>query len=313
MSDYDLVRLSRDNFPDLLELMATVNGSKPDERQLLQKYDTRIFGAENLGYLAYKHGDKVAAAYYGVFPMRMLIDGQEVLAAQSGDTMTHPDHRGKGLFIALARKTYTLAADEGIKFVFGFPNGNSYPGFVKKLAWQHPYNMVGINLFVPTLPVNLLAKRLPALARLQRKWLFVLLGVFFAKTNELPKVCSSVTGSGVSGVVRDRAFWDYKRETCDIYQTGKTIIFVKYDGDIGIGDVVTPTGEIGSAISRLRLVAALAGVARIKTYCSPNSYLARELGKRGYTRDSLAYGYVAFADGQPLDQLEFTYADYDTF
>ncbi|MCA1324321.1 GNAT family N-acetyltransferase [Herbaspirillum sp. alder98] len=313
MSDYNLIRLDSSNFADLLGLMEVVNGSTPDGHQLRKKYDTRAFGAENLGYLAYKQGEKIAAAYYGVFPMRVMLAGKEVLAAQSGDTMTHPDHRGKGLFIALARKTYALAAEEGVKFVFGFPNSNSYPGFVKKLAWQHPYNMVAVNIVVPTLPVNLLAKRLPVLARLQKKWLTTLLDMFFVKAGELPLPCSSVTGSGSAGVVRDRAFWDYKRDCCEAYQVGQTILFLKYDGDISIGDAVAANGEIGPAISKLRFVAALAGILRIKTYCSPGSQLARNLGSKGHTRESLAYGYVAFEEGMPLEQLQFTYADYDTF
>jgi GNAT superfamily N-acetyltransferase len=313
MKDYDLVRLSLSNFPDLLELMWIINGVAPDEEQLRRKYDTRGFGAENIGYLAYKHGDKAAAAYYGVFPLRVMLDDREILAAQSGDTMTHPNHRGKGLFIALARKTYELAEQEGVKFVFGFPNSNSYPGFVNKLGWQHPYNMIAINIIVPSLPLNLLGKHTPALARLQRKWLELLLELFFVKVDQLPEKFSSVRADGACGVIRDQVYWDYKRASCNAYRMGEAVFLMKCDGDISIGDVVVPGGEIGPVLRRLRIAAALAGIVRIKTYCSPTSQLAELLGRQGFTRESLAYGYVAFEEGLQLDKLEFTYADYDTF
>jgi len=56
-----------------------------------------------------------------------------VIAAQSGDAMTNFAYTGKGFFTQLGEKTDALLKAENIEFVYGFPNQNSYPGYIKKL------------------------------------------------------------------------------------------------------------------------------------------------------------------------------------
>ena len=41
------------------------------------------------------------------------------------------------MFVYLANKTYKLAKEEGVKFLYGLPNSNSYPGFINKLDWTY--------------------------------------------------------------------------------------------------------------------------------------------------------------------------------
>lgn len=313
MNEYDLIRLNSENFSHLLDLMTVINGVAPDPIRLQRKYDTRAIGAAHIGFLAYAKGEKKAAAFYGVFPVRLILNNAEVLAAQSGDTMTHPNHRGKGLFVALAQKTYAVAAEEGIQLVFGFPNRNSYPGFVKKLDWQHPYTMTAIDIFVPSVPLNFISKKIFILAKLQHKWLMFLLSKFFGPVVNLPEPSSSVIGSGASGVIRDQAYWDYKQGRNVAYQIGGATVLLKYDGDLVIGDIMAPDAAIPSVIRRLQVVATLAGIVRLKTYCSPKSALAQILSRKGRIRESLAYGYVAFNASLQPEQLQFTYFDYDTF
>ena len=55
------------------------------------------------------------------------------MGAQSVDTMTASDFRRQGIFEDLARRTFKKARDLWIELVYGFPNRNSYQGFVKKL------------------------------------------------------------------------------------------------------------------------------------------------------------------------------------
>jgi len=76
------------------------------------------------------------AAIYATLPVRVRVDGNVRLALQSLDTLTDRDFRGKGLFVSLAQATYARAASEGAAFIYGFPNGNSAPGFYSKLGWQ---------------------------------------------------------------------------------------------------------------------------------------------------------------------------------
>lgn len=80
-------------------------------------------------------GDMIAA-HYALIPMKMCIEGRVVLGLLSMATVTHPDHRGKGLFKTLAKATYDYAAQQGFEFVIGVANANSYPGFIKYFDFQ---------------------------------------------------------------------------------------------------------------------------------------------------------------------------------
>jgi len=53
------------------------------------------------------------------------------------DTMTHPDYQGQGIFTTLAPACYEIAAACGFRVLYGFPNALSYPGFVRRLDWDH--------------------------------------------------------------------------------------------------------------------------------------------------------------------------------
>lgn len=78
----------------------------------------------------------IIVAHYALVPVKMEIEGRVVLGLLSMATVTHPDHRGKGLFKKLAKMTYDYAAQNGFEFVVGVANANSYPGFVKYFDFQ---------------------------------------------------------------------------------------------------------------------------------------------------------------------------------
>ena len=78
-----------------------------------------------------------AVGFYTLWPTPLLIGSAAVAGAQSMDTMTHPDFRGQGIFVALARACFELATARGIQLLYGFPNNESFPGFVRRLEWTH--------------------------------------------------------------------------------------------------------------------------------------------------------------------------------
>lgn len=75
-------------------------------------------------------GDDVVA-HYACIPIRMKIDGQLRDGLLDIATVTHPEHRGKGLFKNLAQKTFEYAKNVGYEFVIGVANANSFPGYMK--------------------------------------------------------------------------------------------------------------------------------------------------------------------------------------
>lgn len=72
---------------------------------------------------------------YTVLPLALNLMGRPGKTAQSLDTMVHPDHRMHGIFEASARECYQRLRQDGCALVYGFPNRNSFPGFVRKLGW----------------------------------------------------------------------------------------------------------------------------------------------------------------------------------
>ena len=75
--------------------------------------------------------EDIIAAHYALIPVKMEIAGRIASGLLSMATVTHPEHRGKGLFKTLAKATYDYAAQSGYEFVIGVANANSYPGFIK--------------------------------------------------------------------------------------------------------------------------------------------------------------------------------------
>jgi len=86
--------------------------------------------------LAFDKRSGALAAHYAVVPVQLNWMGRPLLAAQSVDTMVHPDAQGRGLFEATARALYAALPERGIRLVYGLPNRSSYPGFMRKLAWK---------------------------------------------------------------------------------------------------------------------------------------------------------------------------------
>lgn len=80
-------------------------------------------------------GDELAA-HYALIPVKMEIESRISMGLLSMATVTHPDHRGKGLFKKLAQTSYDYASKNGFEFVVGVANANSYPGFIKHLGFQ---------------------------------------------------------------------------------------------------------------------------------------------------------------------------------
>jgi Acetyltransferase (GNAT) domain len=93
------------------------------------------------------------AALYAVFPVIFKSFGKKVNAVQSIDTITDVNYRGMGLFKKLAVDCYNNAKNDGMAFVYGFPNDQSAPGFFKSLGWKPiaevPFLIKPINIFYP--------------------------------------------------------------------------------------------------------------------------------------------------------------------
>ncbi len=77
------------------------------------------------------------AGQYLVIPIEFNVFNKKYTGTLSLNTLTSPKYQGKGLFTKMAKATYEDCEDKNAMFTIGFPNPNSYPGFVKKLNFSH--------------------------------------------------------------------------------------------------------------------------------------------------------------------------------
>lgn len=75
--------------------------------------------------------DDKMVGHQACIPIQMLINREKCLGVRCMAVVTHPDYRGKGLFVKLSELTFNRVREEGYSFILGFANANSYPIFMK--------------------------------------------------------------------------------------------------------------------------------------------------------------------------------------
>lgn len=311
MSEYRFERLNDHNLKDLIYLYKHSFNEITDIHFLRKKYATEAFGLKNTGYIAYSDNNE-PAAYYGVFPVKVKHQGKEHLAAQSGDTMTHPNHRGKGLFVKLAKMTYELSKREGITFVFGFPNENSYPGFVKKLDWNHYANINNYKITSGALPLEKLAKKYS---------LFKPLHHFIIQKTLEPLIVKDVFDNSLEKqgnygyVIHDDNYRKYKTYYPSyVLNINGINCWIKIDGRLWVGDI-----EFCDEKKFKETVNLLKSLAK-KLYCSAIHFSvfehsAYDIYLSEYTKPYYknSVGCLNLSDMTKGENYAFQSADFDTF
>jgi GNAT superfamily N-acetyltransferase len=306
IGEYDVRRMTEDSISDVVSLL---QASYPDERyslaQRVAKFDTEYFGylgVKNVGYLAYHGG--APAAFYGLFPCRMRWRGRTILGAQSGDTVTHPSHRRRGLFFHLAEKTYDLAGTLGISILYGLPNPDAYPGFLK-LNWQTPFRM------------QIRVARTPTLRRLNKLLPSALRRAMFTDAQIIdPSDVDFKNANNQRGelfVERSTEFLRYKRynDNCVMrFRSGDAWISIRSDG-LFVGDAWPSSGEGAALWHDIIDYGQALGLPRVYYHTTPNLSVH---GMRGTLGTGLPVIVKNLRESEvDLSAIAITGADYDTF
>jgi hypothetical protein len=303
-------RIRKDLLPSLIPLYKSAFKKDYTLSYLQKKFDTIRFGAEYIGYIAF-YNEKAIACYV-VFPCNMIYKGQTILAAQSGDTMTHPQHRGKGLFKLLAEKTFELAKNENVKFIFGFPNKESYHGFTKSLLWVHQENMNMYKINVPTLPIASICKKNKIFSFFYKGYLRILLS-FYKKTS--PPFTESTSQVGNISIPAYIGYMNYKTYGGSfIVNINNTNVWMKINNALLIGDIEQIKDEEGyQVIKRLKRFAFMAGCRQLVFSFSKGSFWDKELSKNISPEEGFPIAYLDLGVKLPLENLAFSFSALDTF
>jgi hypothetical protein len=310
--EYRFERLAPEHYKDLNYISESAFGFKPGIDYYQNKNATEKFGEANLGFIAYHVETNEPAAFYGVYSYPVRLNGKSILAVQSGDTMTHRNHTGKGLFIKLARMTYELAQQKGAMFVFGFPNENSYPGFVKKLNWKHDGNVQLFKINVPTLPLLKAAKKIKPFGYFYKIY-FKCMASFYLSDEQFFQNSNDTPNSFY--VDHNNEFFQYKSfaGNCVVKIAGFKI-WIKPDGFLYVGDIEKAAAEKKSYfLKQLKTFAFLIGADKIIFGASKNSFWYSELHSILKPEEGIYFGYCDFSNSLPMDRFQYVFGDLDTF
>jgi hypothetical protein len=203
---YRLERTTSRNIHLLVPLFRVVSGRDVTEEYLLRKYTTPwTKDGRFYGYMALDGNGRAVAHQTGV-PFQCRFGDRIVLAAQSCDTMTAAELRGKGIFTILGTKVDQLLAEEGFAFIFGFTNENSLAAFTKKLGYSYIDTLKGYRIRVRTLPLERICRRL----RFPYRPYLALVDLAFRDVRITEPVPSSCIGDAGAGIVRDESFYRYR-------------------------------------------------------------------------------------------------------
>ncbi len=76
------------------------------------------------------------AGINATFTSEFWVEDHPALAAQSLDTLTAAQYRGRGIFLRLARECYEWLRAEDCQFAYGMANRESVHGYSTKLGWD---------------------------------------------------------------------------------------------------------------------------------------------------------------------------------
>ncbi len=310
MSEYRFEKLSDTNLKDLIFLYRHAFNEKENLKFLQKKYNTSAFGLKNIGYIAYSSSNE-PAAYYGVFPIKAQINNKEILVSQSGDTMTHPDHRGKGLFITLAKMTYELAKKEGVEFIFGFPNENSYPGFVKKLDWDHYSNVNHYQIKTGGLPLEKVAKKFKMFSGTYSS---LVSGKLKYINSPFPNSLNSQTQDH-GNILHDKNFFDYKTYyKSGVIEMNGVKCWIKVDGRLWVGDIeFCERNEFYETVNGLITLSKKLPCSTIQFSVFENSLYDQWLKEKYPVHSKNAVGCMNLSGNYKPEQFAYQALDFDTF
>jgi Acetyltransferase (GNAT) domain len=126
--------ITMDDTETITAIYSLCFGIKPSEKYIRWRYLETLAGVSPT-MLAFDK--EICVGSYGVWPTKLLLDGKQILGAQAIDSMTHPQYRGRGIFVEVAERCYRVLNQHGYQVLYGFPNDSAYPGRIRRLNWDH--------------------------------------------------------------------------------------------------------------------------------------------------------------------------------
>lgn len=309
--EYTIERMSPKHFREMQLLFKHCFNRWLADDFFERKFDTAHFDFGILGYVAISKDGSLASSY-GLYPCRISRNGKTYNAAISGDSMTHENHRGKKLFDTLARKTYQLAEESGIKFMYCFPNQYTLTGS-QKLGWQYTGEQMRIyRIKVKTIPLAKIFRKNKFLNAIHRGWSNLVLSRYKKHAQQFE---NSLLKDGIPGVIHDADFFSYKSYSFNsVLHIAGYNAWIKIDGEMKIGDLENNSGiDFQLLIKKLKRIAFWIGCPEIQATVCEESFMHQSMKNDFPHEPSFLVGRMEFQLDFPKEEVKFTMADFDTF
>lgn len=311
-NEYTFERITIAHYPLLQGLFADAFHQNISIKEISKRFDTVALGAGVVGFIAIHAASQKPAAYYGVFPLQLMVNGKVILAAQSGDTMTHNEHRKKGLFVQLATLTYDTCKREGIYLLYGSPNQFSYTGLVQNLKWEHRENIIRYDLKLSWKTVPL-----PKIVSAHKKMQFLYFNyarvVLKKQIVVSPETFHHPDKHNTARVYRNKAYIDYKTDAAKFFiRIDDTIFWIKLTDVLWIGDLSDYRKVTAATMKKLKRLAFLLGYNTIVINLNERFALPPAFNEfKPHDKDAACYKLL-----EPIQEFEsmvWTGADFDTW
>ncbi|MDI1257438.1 MAG: GNAT family N-acetyltransferase [Flavobacterium sp.] len=305
---YTIVPFSEQNIAHFPVLYRAVYGKEIALEHVTRKFDTKYLIDGFFGFFAYDGSKPIA--FYGAIPVQMCYKNKTEIAAQSVNTMTHPDYRGKGLFIKLAKMTYEKMAEAGIRFVWGFPNQHSEPTFLNKLDWEYQHRLEG---YVIKIQRNYIRRVLNKIPSLKTEYIDNAEKLFLPYKTEnasRPIATEAVT------VFHTKEYYDYKSFSGNFaIQIEGCCFFINLKNGCWIGSAsATDEAEFRQSFQKFKKLCQKARISEIMIQTSPGTILSDLMkSEKTFQFESWIAGYKNFNSNFPLEKLQFSLGDADVF
>lgn len=310
-TEYVFKKLTEENFSDFMYLFKEVFNSDAPVEELKKKHLHCHGVIKYVGFIAYHKTTNDVAAFYGVYPAEVNYKGKKEIVAQSGDTMTHPNHQKKGLFVLLAKRTFEFCQENNIKLIFGFPNKNSYPGFIKHLGFTEKEKLYNFKLLENRLELT----RWAFLEKIHYRYSRFIFNNLISKGNSFEN--SNQYADGLAFMTHDNEYFEQKKTPNRYFiKVLDTNVWISvkgnqiYIGDIDTNDII----RLKKIVNKLKIITFFAGYRFLFFGGSSNSSLVQMLTQLGYPsgRNYIPI-FKNLSSDIPIDNFSFLDSDIDVF
>lgn len=309
ISSYDFIPLSEDNVHHLISLYRDVFHQSHSIDKIKKKFFSPHLKIKALGYFAFYKGK--AVSFHVAIPIQIKYNNKIELAAQYGDSMTLPSHSGKGLFTKLGELTNELLIQNDIKFAWAFLNQNSEYPYLNKLNWTAKIRMQYFIIKTGAFPTEAILRKTKLFHQYHQNLIQQKLTPLILEKQEFSSIHFDKYGS----TNKDKDFYLYKSYTTNyLIMLNNVKVWIKPLGGLLIGDMETTNEKsFFKTIHELKKLACSLGLNKLVFQASPETTLYQMLSKKYEANNSWLIAYKNFNSNFPLDKLQFTYGDLDTF